>query len=152
VNRRDRIAALACLLTGFLVVGEAQRLEFGMLERPGPGFMPIALGVGLIVLSAIYLAAALLTGKRPAASWGWSHWRGPLLALAAVTAYGCLLPSVGFVPTTLVFIAYWLWIIEGERPWKTLSFALLASAGLYVVFAWGLKLRLPAGALLAFLE
>jgi hypothetical protein len=145
VNRRDLISAVGCLLAGGLLTVESLRLDMGSLARPGPGFVPLALGVGLLALSGVYLAMALAHRARPAPDWEGARWRGPLLAAAAVVAYGVALVHAGFVLTTAGFIAFWVSVIEGRRPRTGLMFALLATAGLFAVFAWGLRLRLPAG-------
>ena len=62
-----------------------------------------------------------------------------------MVAYGVVLVHAGFALTTAGFIAFWVSVIESRRPRTGLMFALLATAGLFAVFAWGLRLRLPAG-------
>lgn len=147
MNRRDTAAALGCLLAGGLLTVESLRLELGSLARPGPGFMPLALGVGLLALSAVYLAAALACRAVPGSEWTAARWRGPLLAVAAVIAYGVVLVPAGFAPATAAFFLFWLAVIERRRPLTGLGYTVLATAGLYLVFAWGLRLRLPPGPL-----
>jgi hypothetical protein len=147
VNRRDTAAALGSLLVGGLLTVESLRLDLGSLARPGPGFMPLALGVGLLALSAVYLASALAHRMIPGPEWTAARWRGPLLAVAAVTAYGVALVPAGFAPATAVFVLFWLSVIERRRPQTGIVYAVLATAGLYLVFAWGLRLRLPPGPL-----
>ena len=75
MNRRDTAAALGGLLIGGLLTVESLRLELGGLARPGPGFMPLALGVGLLALSAVYLAAALTCRAVPGPEWTAARWR-----------------------------------------------------------------------------
>jgi hypothetical protein len=147
VNRRDTAAALGALLVGGLLTVESLRLDLGGLARPGPGFMPLALGVGLLALSAVYLASALAHRMIPGPEWTSARWRGPLLATAAVTAYGVALVPAGFAPATAVFVLFWLSVIERRPPSTALVYAVLATVGLYLVFAWGLRLRLPPGPL-----
>ena len=67
MNRRDPVAAVVCILIGGLLSFEALRLDLGTLERPGPGFVPLALGVGLTGLSGIYFALALRHRTLPGA-------------------------------------------------------------------------------------
>jgi hypothetical protein len=124
---------------------EALRMDLGTPERPGPGFVPLALGIGLIGLSGIYFAIALVHRHLPAPDWKRSHWKGPLLATGAVLAYGFMLVHMGFALTTAAFIAFWVSVIESRRLRTGLVYALMATAGLFVIFAWGLRLRLPIG-------
>ncbi|HSV93713.1 MAG TPA: tripartite tricarboxylate transporter TctB family protein [Desulfobacterales bacterium] len=147
MNRRDTAAALGCLLIGGLLTVESLRLDQGDLARPGPGFMPLALGAGLLALSAVYLASALAHRMIPGPEWTAARWRGPLLAAAAVTAYGVALVPAGFAPATAAFVLFWLAVIERRRPQTGIVYAVLATTGLYLVFAWGLRLRLPLGPL-----
>ena len=133
------------MLIGGLLSFEALRLDLGTLERPGPGFVPLVLGVGLIGLSGIYFALALRHRTLPAPDWERSRWRGPLLATAAVIGYGSMLIYMGFALTTAAFITFWVLVIEGRRLRTSLVYAVLATAGLFAIFAWGLQLRLPIG-------
>ena len=70
MNRRDRISAVGCLLAGGLLTVESLRLDMGNLARPGPGFVPLALGIGLLALSGVYLVMALAHRARPAPDGG----------------------------------------------------------------------------------
>ena len=75
----DTAAALGCLLAGGLLTVESLRLDLGSLARPGPGFVPLALGVGLLALSAVY-SPWPGPPDGPGAEWTAARWRGPLLA------------------------------------------------------------------------
>jgi hypothetical protein len=145
MNRRDLTAAVVILCAAGLLSFEALRLDLGNLERPGPGFMPLVLGLGLIGLSAIYLSLALAHRNVRPPSWERTRWKGPLMATAAVVAYGVLLVPVGFALSTAVFIAFWVAVIAKRRVQSGLVYAVLATGGLLAIFAWGLRLRLPPG-------
>ena len=60
-------------------------------------------------------------------------------------AYGSMLVHMGFALTTAAFITFWVLVIEGRRLRTSLLYAVLATAGLFAIFAWGLQLRLPIG-------
>lgn len=145
MNRRDIIAAVVTLAAAGLLSFEAMRLDLGSLERPGPGLMPLVLGLGLAALAVIYLALSLAHRHAQPPSWTRTHWKRPLTATAAVVAYGLLLVPAGFSLSTAAFIAFWVSAIEKRRLRSALVYAVLVTGGLLAIFAWGLRLRLPSG-------
>lgn len=147
VNKRDRIAAMVIAGIGLLILAESSRLPWGGLNQPGAGFMPFAVGVGLIGLALAYLIIAWPHRAESGAAWGWDQWKRPLLAVAGVLSYGYLLGRLGFLVTTLLFMGYWLWALESENWRKVLVVSVVATAGLYLIFIFGLRIALPTGSL-----
>ncbi len=121
---------------------------------PGPGLLPrlllalLAAGaLGLIVTGALRLRSTT-----PGLSGG--AWRGfivPTLLVATMLIYSQTLVPLGFLPTTLVFAVFWT-ILFGIQEWGAprarSSFlrvveGLAITGGVYVVFAWLIKIPLP---------
>jgi putative tricarboxylic transport membrane protein len=143
--KRDGVVlgrGLALLLGAIGLVTAAQawrRIPLGTPDDPGPGLLPLALG---LLVTALGAAAALgRAWPAPAAL------DGPrVLAVAAVVlAWALALPHLGFTVATagaLVVLGRAL----GSASWRrVLAFALLASAGAVALFRGLLALPLPRG-------
>jgi putative tricarboxylic transport membrane protein len=147
MTRRDGVAALLFLLLGVYVAWEGVALSPGTLHKPGPGFQPVVLGVVFVALALTYLTAAIPGWRTAGTPWPFSLWRRPLLGAAGILGYWLCLTVLGFVATTLLFLLYWLGMVERE-PWRRIALVSVGTtAGLYLAFTWVLKIRLPAGIL-----
>ncbi|SFS80649.1 tripartite tricarboxylate transporter TctB family protein [Saccharopolyspora flava] len=146
------------LWTLLVVLGAAAAVSapvygvFGEQGRIGPGFMPLAAGLVLAVLSAAQLLGRPVAeaapqaedvdeaGRTPARR-AWILRRVLVLLVAALA----LVPVIGLVPalTGLVWvISAWL---EGRNPWSSLVFAVAAGAAVWVIFRVLLAVPLPTG-------
>jgi len=122
-------------------------LSLGTPHKPGPGFQPVVLGAAFMGLALVYLAMAIPAWRTAGAPWPFRLWRRPLLGAVAILGYWLCLTILGFVPTTLLFLLYWLGVVERES-WRRIALVSVgATAGLYLAFTWILKIRLPAGIL-----
>lgn len=61
------------------------------------------------------------------------HWREGLLICLTMLIYGYVIRKMGFIPSTIVFLLSGFYIL-GERRWRMM----ILTAGLLVVFFWGL--------------
>ena len=141
--------ASAALARGFTLlmaaVGALGALEawrtmpLGTADEPGPGLMPLVLG---LLLAALGLAAVLARDwPRP----------GPLArvrilaAAVVVVAWPFALPRLGFALTTALALVL-LGRVVDEAPWtRLLVFGLVLTAAAVLVFRVLLRLPLPVG-------
>lgn len=146
---KDHYGAALLILMGAGVVMEASRYSFGSLTQMGPGFIPIVLGVLLMLVGLIIGLTArsqdqssrigLPRAHRPARA----EWRGWLCIVGAVVAFVLLGRHDGLAPATFasVFIA-----ACGDRENSMKDAALLALGVTIVgtlIFSWALHLQLP---------
>jgi putative tricarboxylic transport membrane protein len=116
----------------------------------GPRFMPLVVGLLLLVLSLLFLARTFVRpdvelAVRAAREAAATEWARPAAVVAALLAYAFLMEPLGYVvATTLFFVA--VARILGSRA---LVRDLLAGAAiglvLYVAFTQFLGVDLPAG-------
>lgn len=137
---RDLIAGLmfaAFGIAGLWVAGEYPR---GTALRMGPGYMPVMLCWGLVLLGgAIAIRGALRTGLTLT---GW-HLRPLVLVLLAIVAFALLIEPAGLAVATLAIV---LIGAAGGREFKlteALALALGLAAGAVALFAYGLNLSIP---------
>jgi hypothetical protein len=98
---RDVIAGTLFVLIGAAALVLGRRYPAGTAMHMGPGYFPAVLGMVLIVLGAsIGLRAFRRAGWTPI-GWGWK----PLAwIVAAMLAFGFLMPRVGLIPALAVML------------------------------------------------
>ena len=142
---RDRIGALLMLVVGLGIVAEATTYRRGTLTQMGPGFVPLVLGI-LLVLVAVAIAFTAVVDEandRTEAPRGRSGWRGWLCILGGVVAFVVLGKHGGLVPASFatVFVS-----ALGDRG-NSVRDAFLLAAGLtlagVLIFGYALHLQLP---------
>jgi len=144
---RDRIAAVFFLLLGGYVLQTARTMDWGTLQRPGPGFQPFLLGLFLVALAVVYLVVAFSAKRTAAPKWAMKMWKRPLLASGGILCYWYALTLLGFGATTFGFRLYWRWVVERDSWQRIAVVSAAATAGLYLVFTLILRIRLPQGIL-----
>jgi hypothetical protein len=140
--RRLEIAVMVfLLLLGAFATWEASRMPFGTAAMPGPGMMPMALGVllmlsaaGLVVLElkAPVTDAAVLLGTRHVA-----------LAVAAIVVSGLLFERAGFLITSSLFLFLMLVALSALGWWRSLLAAVAVSIAARYLFQNLLGVTLP---------
>jgi hypothetical protein len=126
VRKRDFYAGALMILLGSVAVFVGPTYQLGTLMNMGPGFMPTALGVVLIILGIVMAGAAVTTPEgededilpNP-------EWRGWACILADPVAFIVLGTVGGLIPATFgcVFVAAF-----GDREATLRNSALLAAA------------------------
>lgn len=149
--RKDHVSAALLLVIGCGVLACGLTYDVGNLTRMGPGFVPVSLGV-MMILVALAIGATAAPAA-PAAARPNRHggppddsgpqWRGWLCIIAGVTSFVIVGNYGGLVPATLlaVFIS-----AMGDRDNTCKSAAILAAivtAFGVAIFHFGLALQLP---------
>lgn len=146
----DQIAAATGVAGGALVIALGRRLDFGAWNNPGPGMMPVLLGVFLAGLSAALwimsrrrAGGAAVPGESP---WAGAHWRPVVSTLAVLLAYAVLLDTLGYVIATFLVLIVLLRALEPPRWSTTVLTAAVVTAASYGLFVTLLHVQLPRGA------
>jgi putative tricarboxylic transport membrane protein len=131
------------LLLAALGIGAAaeawRRIPLGTTDDPGPGLLPLLLGLGVAGLG---IATALARAWPRAAPIE----RHRALAVAgAVAAWALALPYLGFGLTTIVALFLLARGVGGAPLSRLFVFALLAGGGAVLLFHGLLKMPLPRG-------
>ena len=149
MRHADRIAGAALLASG--VAFSAAALKYYTYwgpGGPGSGFLPFWLGIVMAMLAGLLLVGAL---RSPEAGAGWLP-RGEglkrLVAVLVVTAaFVALLPVVGMMLGTVLFLVALLRFLEGYRWVVTLGVAVAMAAVNYLVFTYWLRVPFPVSPL-----
>ncbi len=137
---RELIAGLmfaAWGITGLWIAADYPR---GTALRMGPGYMPVMLCWGLVLLGgAIAIRGALRTGARLTV---W-HLRPAILVLLAIVAFALLIEPAGLALATVAIVLIGAAGGLEFRPIEALGLALALAAGTVALFVYGLKLSMP---------
>jgi putative tricarboxylic transport membrane protein len=148
MNQHDRWSGTIGILIGLAFCIASVSLGLGEVHQPGPGFLPFAVGVALICLSAIIVLPALRKGtmaNRECITGGMGKYRKGALILLDLIFYNVALGFLGVTVTTFLFVVLLMKIVEAQRWTRTIVTALCSAVGFYLVFQSWLMLDLPTG-------
>jgi len=147
---KDHLGALMLLALGAVVLGLGLTYRMGSLNRMGAGFIPVVLGVLLMLVGLAIGATAAPAGREVMANplpgegrHSGVEWRGWLCILGGVAGFVALGNYGGLIPATFasVFIS-----AMGDRENTVKGAATLGailSVFCVIVFHYGLSLQLP---------
>jgi putative tricarboxylic transport membrane protein len=149
VRTADRIGAAVLLALAVAYTATAAgRYTYWTATGPGSGFFPFWLGLGLAVLSALLLVSAVRR-RDPGPAWlPTGHGAARFVVVVIVTAvFIAVLPLLGMVLGTAVFLAVLLRMLEGHSWRATVAVAVGAAVVNWAVFVLWLKVPFPVGVL-----
>jgi putative tricarboxylic transport membrane protein len=149
VRRADRVGAVLLLLFGlWFAVIALRNYTYWSPNGPGSGFFPFWLGVAMAVLAALLLVRAVRESESGPA---WlPRGRGAvrfLGVLGASVVFVALMPWLGMVLGTVLFIIVILKALEGHSWPTAIAVALGTAAVNWAVFTWWLRVPFPTGPL-----
>lgn len=145
---------LSCILIGVAAISIASRYPYGSVTAMGPGFVPTAVAILLVVFGALILvqrgaeiqpeAAPPDDDTRAPAFAGEGPWRPILCVGAAIVLFGLLIEPAGLLPTIfLVVLAAGLAHPEARAlPLLVLAASLAVCSAMIFVLFLGLNIGL----------
>lgn len=149
MHRKDILSSLFWILCGTLIIVGSLHLPVGEPQNPGPGFLPLLVGVLMTILSITLLAFSLRSSP-PEEKIKWGP-KGNLYkmvnTLLAMSIYVVAFPPFGFLLTTTVLLIF-LFRAIGGLSWKiSLVGGTCISGMVYLLFKVWLQVQFPAGLL-----
>jgi putative tricarboxylic transport membrane protein len=143
-------AQVALIALGIGVAVESVSLGLRTRLGPGPGLLPLLLGVLLVVLAAIWAVQSLLAARAATAP---DDAAEPLdlpyiaVVITSLIALAGLLDLIGFqIAMALFLLLHLRWI--GRRGWlPSIGLAVAGSVGTFVLFDRVLQVPLPLSSL-----
>jgi hypothetical protein len=143
LTRLERGISVALFVLATFVVWQSAGMPSGTASLPGPGMLPIALGV-LLALSALALlllswrseashAEAVKLGNRPIA-----------VAFLALVSAGLLFERLGSLLTGTLFLFVLLWTLSALGWWRSLVAGFAAALVMNLAFLHVLGVSLPS--------
>jgi putative tricarboxylic transport membrane protein len=150
MGKAQTVFALLIAAYGAFLLEESLSLPYFVLEVPGPGFLPLWLGVVIIGIGLALTVRGVRSWSLAAGPGEWPDalgWRR--LAVATVSLVVCLLVMqfLGFFLTCLLYVVVVAFGL-GIRSWRVLvTLPLAVTVALHLVFSIWLKVPLPKGIL-----
>lgn len=142
------IGGIFWLIFGSIVTVLATGYQIGSVTQPGPGFLPLGVGLLLIFFSLVILTQGLNSLKNieqvvPFSKPGGLKKVAYIASILLVLAF--LFEEVGFLITVFLLIALSMLVAE-LKSWKKIIFmALVTTVGIYILFVLLLSQQLPRG-------
>lgn len=137
---QDFGAAILLIVIGLAGLWFGRDYEVGTVARMGPGYMPVLLSIGLVILGGI-IALRAVTVVGPPIEWG--LWYPGVLIVVCVLLFAMLIESAGLAVTIFVVAALSAFA-SPEVRWKQ---AIALGAGLTIfcvlVFVYALRQPIP---------
>lgn len=146
IKRTDLVAGFVLATVGGFIFYKSIELDYINEFGPGPGFLPLWLGMSLVVLG---LALVVLTVMHPQ-TYSSGSW---VAALRGLTTWVAFMVAVAFVDQLGFFLSFVLLtfflvgVMNRRSPWVSLTVAVSSAVAFYVVFSWSLGISLPEGPL-----
>ena len=143
MKRHERIAAVIVVIGGLAVAcyGYAV-LKLGSIFQPDAGFLPFLSGIALIVLGILWFVISRGSEEHQGSSEK-GRWGRPALAIGMMVVYAWAFEAVGYVTSTLLFMAAWQQVVEREKWLKTILITALATLAMYLLFNRFLRVPVP---------
>lgn len=150
--RKDFISSISLLVLGLLLFGGSIRLSVWTGSGPQEGFFPLIIALIIVALSLWILARELFLMREGAGESGSQKKGENTASIAKVSFYAIsmllywvLMPTVGFVATSALFLLFILRFAE-RQSWKiTLWVGFASILTSYLLFIYFLKVPLPKG-------
>ena len=111
--------------------------------QPGPGFLPLGLGVLLAFVGAVVLFKSLTIESEGGDPIGAFAWRPLVAVTAAIAGFAALLEPLGLVVSTAVLVCI-ASRAGAELQWKSmLACAAALTLAAWLVLGWALQLAVP---------
>jgi hypothetical protein len=137
----DGVGAWISIAVGILAMAEGLRLGLGSMSRMGPGYFPMAAGIGLALLGGLLLiSAARKNGPLARIPFGIPV----ILLLVSLIAFAVLLPMFGLAPATIVLMLISSLAVSGRVGPADVIYAVAISIAAVLIFINGLGMVLPA--------
>jgi putative tricarboxylic transport membrane protein len=146
-NKGNLVSAFCVAAFGVYVAVASARLPYVSEHGPGPGFMPLWLGIGLIVLALSLIVIDLLPRPNPERTHK-SRTQPVARALAgwlAVMGSIMVLPRLGFTLSLALLAIFLVIVLDRRSVWTALSVGFGLGLSFYIVFVLVLGIPLPSG-------
>lgn len=142
----ERVSSFFFLVLSLAFLGGVLGMPIGKANHPGPGFMPLFLSLFMAILSGVFTLKAFSHPGKPS---GETEERGQnkyvILLILGLIGYCALLPFVGFLVLTFIFLVVFMRLL-GVPKWSTiLAFAATASIVSTLLFEIWLAVPFPKG-------
>lgn len=137
---RDLLAGLLMMAMGLFVYWYAKtNYDLGTLNRMGPGFFPVGLGILLAIVGFFICLPALFRRGQPLTI----STRTLVLVTASIIVFAATLKTLGIVVATMLAVVISS-LADNEMTWRgRASVAVGIAVVVWLIFIYGLSMILP---------
>lgn len=136
------------LILGIVLSLWSTNYEIGTVMQPGPGFLPLILGLLLIFLSIVLLGQARKASQgvgRPPITFQPGGWKRVFFTAVILILAGFLFERMGYILTVFLLMICLMWRVGGLHWKRVFAIAFLTTLGVYIVFILLLDQPFPRG-------
>jgi len=149
-RRNHKITALALFAFSLLYFLSSFRLKVGSLRNPGPGLIPMVIGLLLVVCTGIYLwrifrerSGKSESEEKPAGKG--KNYRAIVGILACTAVYPVILEPLKFIISTMAASFIMLFLLKPKRITFSFLLSLAIAVGAFLIFSRFFGVALPSG-------
>ncbi|MGA3173254.1 MAG: tripartite tricarboxylate transporter TctB family protein [Syntrophorhabdales bacterium] len=145
----DIVSGAFLIAVGAATIAGATRIEWSTGGVLHPRTLPMLLGIALAA-GGVWLMVLAFSKKYEDKPLEWPDRRGRLLWLASLgmmVLYGALMPVLGFLATSGLFVSGFIWYFGKYKIWFAAAWGLGAVIFIYALFIWLLGMEMPSGLL-----
>lgn len=150
MKKADLIAGVIGILIGLYAIWEGTKMPPDYIMKIGPSFFPTVLAGLLIFFSLVLIINAVKgksIGKVEAVKWSDKGVQRGLITLVATVVFCAALNPVGFIPTSIIFLAFMMWVMGNRKRVPMVLAPPLITLVVWLVFEKILHLSMPTGLL-----
>jgi hypothetical protein len=150
MERKDLTSGIFFLSLGILFSLWSSSYQIGSFAQPGPGLLPLMLGILLIFFSLILVARgvrAYRSQKKGSVVSLPDSWKRIAYTLVVLLFATVLFEKAGYLLTIFLFIVFLMLWTEWRNIKKVILTAFLTTLAVYLVFVLLLKQPFPVGLL-----
>ncbi len=142
--KSDQVSGVMLFALAICVWWLNRAFPVGSLSDPGPGYVPLLLA---IAFGGIGLMIAVFGGRsEPLLAIRWPEAGRAAVILIASAVATLALERIGYRLAIMVFLVFFLGVVERKRPWVVALVAAGFSLGSFYVIGDLLRVPLPRGA------
>ncbi len=143
-----KVSSVLLILFAAFVLFESRQYPLGTLDNPGPGFLPILLGIAIGLMSVALLIKEWKNARPRTEGTSWPNragWFRVTLIFSVTLLFTLFFEVTGYIVNTFVFFLVMLRPV-GRQKWTwTLAISIGATMAAYLLFDRWLMLPLPRG-------
>ncbi|MBI4490157.1 MAG: tripartite tricarboxylate transporter TctB family protein [Deltaproteobacteria bacterium] len=140
----DLLTGLSLLGLGIFIIHQALQLDYINEYGPGPGFLPLWLGIGFLALASSLVVMTLLRFVSHTAEEGsWSKRGRALATWGGLMVATVLLNRMGFILSFAILTLFLVFVMDRRPLLAALMVAVGSAFGFYLIFSVALGLSLP---------
>ncbi len=149
IRAGDIASGIFLIVVGAITIAGASSIVSSVGGKMHPRTLPMVLGIVLVGGGSWLIFHTFLKEyhNKPI-EWpdrkGWLRW---CVSLVMMALYGVLMQLLGFLLSSCLFVAAFIWYFGNYRIWFAIAWGVGTMIFIYALFVWLLSMELPAGLL-----